>query len=227
MLSEKLTGAEKNQGLFWLLTSYFLLPTLISAGIPLLFPAVNTAQLNFIYYALNFVAVAVIFRRFWLRAVNTLGNQIPRFLFSTVLGFLGYWSINSALSSILSELVPEFFNVNDSSISETFSQNFPLMALGTAILVPIAEECLYRGLVFGALAEKSIVAAYLVSILAFASIHVFGYIGQYEPWMLLLCLVQYFPAGFCLAWAYRKTDNILSPILIHATVNIIGIFSLR
>jgi len=39
--------------------------------------------------------------------------------------------------------------------------------------------------------------------------------------------VQYLPAGIAFAWAYEKSDTILTPILMHISINQIGIAALR
>ena len=44
---------------------------------------------------------------------------------------------------------------------------------------------------------------------------------------LALCFVQYLPAGICLAASYRLSGSILTPILIHAGINTLGILALR
>jgi membrane protease YdiL (CAAX protease family) len=105
-------------------------------------------------------------------------------------------------------------------------ENATLMNIGTVLLVPIAEELLYRGLVFRSIHSKSRVWAYVISILVFAALHVVGYIGMYEPMHLFVCLLQYLPAGFCLAWAYERADTIWAPILIHVSVNQMAMMSM-
>jgi len=61
---------------------------------------------------------------------------------------------------------------------------------GTVLLVPVAEESLFRGLVFRPLYNRKPWMGYLASSLLFASIHVVGYIGRFDALTLLLCLVQ-------------------------------------
>ena len=99
------------------------------------------------------------------------------------------------------------------------AENRLLVFIGTVLLVPPVEECLYRGLIFRNLYPSSKWAAYLVSILAFAAIHILGYIGTYSPLELVLAVLQYLPAGLCLAWSYTRADTIFAPILIHAAIN--------
>ena len=227
MLPVTMNPQQRRYGLYYLALSLFLLPSALSFALPPLFPHWGAAELNFVYFFINFLAATILFRSFLLESVKALGDDTFRLIRAVVFGFLGYWSLNYAVSSLILFFVPDFSNINDSSLSQTILRNYPLMAAGTVLLVPVAEECFHRGLVFGWLLEKSRLLAYLVSITLFAAIHVIGYMGLYEPRILMLCFVQYLPAGFCLAWAYREAGNILAPILIHAAVNAIGIFLLR
>ena len=83
------------------------------------------------------------------------------------------------------------------------------------------------GLIFRNLYGKSRWAAYIVSILVFAIIHIIGYIGKYSALELLMAVLQYLPAGLCLAWSYAKADTIFAPILIHAAINAGSIIALN
>jgi membrane protease YdiL (CAAX protease family) len=46
-----------------------------------------------------------------------------------------------------------------------------------------------------------------------------GYIGQPPHSALMLCLLQYIPAGLCLCWAYERSGSLLAAILVHAATN--------
>ena len=113
------------------------------------------------------------------------------------------------------------------SIAAMAGQNGSLMFVGTVFLVPVAEEVFYRGLIFRCLSSKSRLVAYPVSIAVFALVHVAGYIGSADALTLLLCFLQYLPAGYCLAWCYANTGTIVTPILMHMIVNAYGIYNLR
>ena len=63
--------------------------------------------------------------------------------------------------------------------------------------------------------------------LVFAIIHILGYIGKYSPLELVMAVLQYLPAGLCLAWSYAKADTIFAPIFVHAAINYITIRTLR
>ena len=128
---------------------------------------------------------------------------------------------------IILVIYPEFSNVNDDTISVMVQQNFPLMVIGTVVLVPITEELLFRGLIFRGIYNRSRFWAYAISAVAFSLPHVVGYIGMFDPLLLLLCFVQYLPAGLCLSWAYARADSIFAPVLMHMVINLIGMFAMR
>ena len=187
----------------------------------------NTAELNFVFYLINFIAILLIFHDFLGRALNQVTQHPAIFCQAVILGFVAYYACNWATTEIVQLLVPGFSNYNDQAIAGMLSSNYFLMVVGTVILVPPVEECLYRGLIFRNLYGKSRWAAYIVSILAFAVIHIIGYIGSYSAIELLMAFLQYLPAGLCLAWAYTKADTIFAPIVIHAAINAVSIGLLR
>jgi membrane protease YdiL (CAAX protease family) len=81
--------------------------------------------------------------------------------------------------------------------------------------------------IFGSIYKRSRILGYAVSALVFAALHVIGYIGFFAPTHLLLCFLQYIPAGLCLAWAYVMADTIWAPILMHIAINQMGVLAMR
>lgn len=225
--SVSLTRKQQRWALLYLLLTIWLLPTTLTFSLELLFPGISLALLNFVWFGVNFLCVAVLFRKFWTASIERLGHDPVSLWIVVCVGLVAYFVLTSGLSLALIWLRPDFFNVNDSAISGLFSQDFALMAVGTVLLVPVAEEFLYRGFVFGSLYPKNRVLAYLVSTTLFCAIHILGYLGIYDPVTLLLCFCQYIPAGLCLAWAYRTADNLFAPIFMHAIINALGIFAQR
>ena len=216
---------ETVYGICWLVISQLLLPAALSAGNALLAAPLSLAGLNFLYYCINFAAVVWIFRRFLAQSWK-LALKIPfPVIWYAILGYLGSDLLTDLVSLLIYRLDPSFFNINNQAVLTMLDQDHTLMVIGTVILVPVAEELLYRGVLFRGLYDKSRVRAYIVSIVLFAAIHVLGYIGTYSPLQLLLALVQYVPAGYCLCWAYRQTGTIAAPMLMHALVNAMSIYN--
>ena len=177
------------------------------------------AELNFTFYIINFIAVLLIFHDFLGNSLSYATSHIVQLLEAVILGFVFYQICFRLINFLVALVYPTFTNYNDEAILTMKQGNFFLMALGTVVLVPPVEECFFRGLIFRNLYASSKWAAYVVSILAFSAIHILGYIGTYSPVQMLQALLQYLPAGLCLAWSYTRADTIFAPILIHAAVN--------
>lgn len=214
-------------GIIYIIAQIFFLPVILVLVNSFLPHPFNDAQLNFINFALNFICVTVIFHRYLLHSLQAFIADLGNCLKVSGAGFGLYWVCTIVVNMLVLWLDPEFSNVNDDSIYQLTESNFMLMSIGTVLLVPVVEETLYRGVIFGQLSRKSSIWAYIVSIVIFSAIHVMGYIGFYPPMRLLLCFVQYFPAAFFLAWTYKKSGTIWSSILIHATVNLIGMMAMK
>jgi membrane protease YdiL (CAAX protease family) len=189
--------------------------------------SLSVTRMNCMLFAVNFAVTLPIFRRF-LRASMEEFLQHPGFsLFCVLKGFGIYWLGNYVLSFVILGIDPNFANINDATIDAMAAEDFGLMALCTVVLVPIVEELLYRGIFFGGLYNRNRIVAFVVSTLIFALIHVTAYVGYYPPMTLLLCFLQYIPAGIALAWAWMKSGTILTPIVMHMIINAIGITAMR
>lgn len=218
---------ERVLGSTYLVISLLLLPALLVRLLPALFPAISAARINFVYFTLNFLAVIGIFFPFWKESVGRAASTAGRIVSCAAIGLLSYFLMSLWLGDLILYLDPDFANVNDGAVAVLAQQDYPLMVFSTVFLVPVAEECLYRGLVFGCLAEKSLFLAYPVSVGLFALIHVMNYIGTQPPATLLLCFIQYLPAGIALGWAYRRSGSIFASIVMHAVINSMGMFLMR
>lgn len=212
-------------GFSYMAFEILLLPELLHALNPWMH--LSEAELNFVFFLLNFLAISCIFHSYLGRSFEQVWRHPAYFCQAVILGGAAYYACFHVVNYIISLLAPSFANANDLSIASMAKGKSFLMLVGTVILVPPVEECLYRGLIFRNLYGKSRWAAYAVSILAFALIHVLGYLGTYSPLHLLMAVLQYLPAGLCLAWAYAKADTIFAPIFIHALVNAVSIGRLR
>ena len=226
-LSISMTGREKTLGAGFLLISMFALPFalgIISALLPR--PLTNT-EVNLLYFSINYLCVVLIFRNFLRESVKKFLATPKRCLCWAWWGMVAYYGVSFLLGKGIRAVSPDFSNVNDDSIAQMTQSYSLLMVLATGILVPIYEEVFYRGLLFQGLHQKSRALAYCVSIAVFAFIHIMGYVGSYDGLTLLLCFVQYLPAGVILAYVYQRTDTIVSPILIHIMINQIGLLFTR
>lgn len=126
---------------------------------------------------------------------------------------LGLW-----LASILANLISiSIFGPNPQPLVVSFSAHRGTLAivldlLTGAVVAPLSEETLYRGIVFAGLAQRvPFLPAALISGLLFAIPH--G-IGVLAPILVL---------GTGLAWIYARTGTLWAPILAHSLVNAISL----
>ena len=226
-LSVSMNRNELRFGWLYYPIQFLFLPLLIEivfekAGFPL-----SAAWLNTLYFILNFCFILLIFRKFLKKNLKVAVHKPFICLLFAVAGVFTYMILGELVGLLILKLKPDFFNVNDSYINQMVRENSVLLPLSIIFLVPVAEEALYRGLMFGAIYNRNKVLAFTVSTLAFAAIHVIGYIGHYPPSHLALCLLQYLPAGLTFGLVYAITDTIWTPILMHIFINAIGMLSMR
>lgn len=187
----------------------------------------SEAKVNFVFFAINFIVVTLIFRKYLAENFKAALVYPWRILRFAAIGLAMYFAGNVLFSFIITYVDPDFANINDMSIMAMVQDNFTLMTIGTVLLVPVVEECFYRGLIFRNLYAKSPVLAYILSMVFFSAAHVLGYITLVDWTTLGLCFLQYLPAGFALAWSYRRTGSVFTSILIHMSVNQIGMLAMR
>jgi len=221
------TSRETIGGFCYLVFQFLLLPSILYMGNDQLQHPLTDAELNFVFYLINFLAMLVIFHDFLGRSFAQAVRHPIDLIEAVILGFVAYYACHYLTEALIRILLPGYSNYNDSAIAAMKQTNSFLMIIGTVVLVPPFEECFYRGLIFRNLYSKNQLAAYIVSILAFSVIHILGYIGQYAPLELFMAFLQYLPAGMCLAWSYVRGDTLFAPILIHAAVNYIAITGMR
>ena len=225
--SGNLTNQETVGGICYLVLQIFFLPGLLDWVNRQLSSPLRSPELNFLFFLINFIAILLIFHDFLGRSLRQVFQHPAICCQAVILGFVAYYACSTVTNWAVGLLVPGFSNYNDAAVAAMLKSSPFLMLVGTVVLVPPVEECLYRGLIFRNLYGKSPWAAYIVSILAFSVIHILGYIGQYSALELVMAFLQYLPAGLCLAWAYTKSDTVFTPIIIHAAINYVSINGLR
>ena len=218
---------ERIAGWFFLPATLLLIPLLIASAQDYFRWNLADAELNFILFSINFALTVLLFHRYlWQNSTAAL-SHLWRTLRWAGIGLLIYYGGILLLGFLFARIAPDFANANDSSIAEMADSHYTLMLIGTVFLVPVTEEALYRGLIFGSLLKKNTALAYILSAAVFSAIHVVGYLGTLSPWHVVLSFVQYLPGGFALALACHKGDSLWASILLHMTINQIGISFMR
>ena len=90
-----------------------------------------------------------------------------------------------------------------------------LQVVSVVIMAPIAEELLFRGILYNTIKHTGYpLAGMIISAALFALVH-----------SSLALMLPLFVMGFALAWVYEKSGSIIAPMVMHATFNAIN-FSL-
>ena len=224
---QKPTPNETVFGFIYFLLQLWIIPGIAMAFIMMYPGYISITILNFLFFSMNFVVVLLIFHKFLVANFKVLFAYPWHTIRCAGIGLLIYTAGSALFTLIVTALVPDFTNVNDAAILEMLQKHYALMSIGTVFLVPIAEECFYRGLFFRNLYDSHPILAYLVSMVVFSLAHVLNYVGMESFRTLALCFVQYLPASFALAWSYRNSGSIFAPVLIHMVVNQTGMLLMR
>lgn len=220
-MSIPLKKYELHLGAAYFLVEFLVLPQVLTLLNSLL--QMQAWLLNFIAFAANFVCLVAIFHKFLWSSLLQYTQRPWKTLLIASLGLMLYYVSSLMVQILIISGFPNYVNLNDSSVTGFVVQGGMLFSLATVLLVPVAEELLFRGVLFRGLYDRSPILAWCVSTLAFSAVHVVGYLGKYSFPMLLIALVQYLPAGLCLNFAYHKSDTIIAPILMHIFINAIAL----
>ena len=144
------------------------------------------------------------------------------------MGLLVFYGANELFYRVANVLFNSRTNLNDMTIAASINAAPRLTALIIVFLAPFVEEVLFRGLVFGCLKEKSRVAAYVISCVLFAFMHVwtFASLSSWD-WSYLILMLQYLVPGLVFAWAFDHSGTLWTSILLHATVNALALLGHR
>lgn len=216
--------SEMMLGCIYYTVSYFVFPSLVSLASDTLSIPLWCCQVGL--FLSNFLFSVGIFHRFLLQDGKLALSKPEKVLLITVLGLVFYYTANLIVRYGIFLIRPEFTNLNDQRIINLARDGGIWIAAGTVVLVPTAEELLFRGLFFEAVRHKRPIIGWLLSAAAFSAVHILGYVGSYDFISFCLAFVQYLPAGLFLAWAYRASGTIFAPIAIHTIINLIGVLIL-
>ena len=217
-----MTKREMTFGWGWLAVQMLLLPSLVSS----IAAPWGSAAVNFCYHLVSLLAVILIFHRYLKQELRNFTAGIKRILPVIAVSLAVYYAAGEVLLYLITAIDPGFRNVNDDSIAVLRQGNLALTAVMTVALAPVSEECLFRGLIFGSARRVNRWPAYAISAAAFAALHVIGYVGNFGAVRLVLCFVQYLPAGLILAAAMEKTNSIVTAMCIHCIINAVSMIGI-
>ena len=227
--SSLLTDFEKLAGTILLIIYLIVLPFFggsIRAGLgTLLGTTISATVFHTVCFYLVFIFAVLIFHSLLLKTTRNFAGGMESGFKILGLGLIFYYGLNEILYRVTHLLWGNTLNLNDTALINDLSNAPPITMIAVVLLVPIIEELLFRGLVFGWLREHSRTVAYIVSCLLFAVLHTWQFSQFHIDLYQLLLLAQYIVPGFILTWTYDRSGSLWSSIGVHAAVNALAVWT--
>lgn len=197
-----------------------LMPLVLSALSVMSAGALDNLTLNAIMYSAGTLFTLLFLHKFLRRSFDVLAENLSR----CVLTLFSALAVDFALSWLLSLVLALFgivlgSNANNDAVVGLALEGHNRMFAITVFLAPMAEEPLFRGLLFGGVRRHSRAAAYIVSVFMFGFYHVWQYLFIFEDWRYLLQMLSYVPVSVALCYSYERSGCIWVPIAFHMFIN--------
>ena len=223
-----MTGLERALGGIFFAVYLIVLPFVadpLFAGLSrLLGRTISENMRNMIFYYVLFALTVIIFWIYLGRVTGYFFSNFWKTIWSVCLGLVGFYGLNELSYRVLELILAGMTNLNDVTISAQIHDAPRSTALIIIFLAPFVEEVLFRGYVFGNLRATNRTAAYLVSCLLFAFLHVWQFAVVNQSLTYFLLMLQYLVPGLVLAWVYERSGTLWGSVLLHAAVNAMAFF---
>ena len=180
------------------------------------------AEANVVYYLISVMLVFLLFWRFLKRNFELLLDRLPENLFALLVGLAG-----AELFRALVTLLPcPVENPNVYNYREQFLLSPGATTVILVVLMPIVEEMIFRGFLFGTVRRCSRGLAYVLSAGLFALYSVWQFVFSYGTVDLryLLLFAQYVPMSLALCWSYDNGGSVWTPVALHMVLNAAALF---
>ena len=218
-LSIKMTRGEYITGFVFLPFYLIFNGLIIQFVLQLLGLPTDALTTNLVYFYVNFIFTVIAFHKFLANSLSKFVYYFGRSILGICWGFVVYIGLNVIVNVIIMSTVGVVDNPNNEYVNDLFSQSSKIITIGAVLLGPLAEEALFRGVIFGFFRKKNRVLAYVMSFICFSVIHVWAYALVSPDWTILINLIQYLPPTIALCYAYEKGDNIFCSVALHMIVN--------
>ena len=178
------------------------------------------AILEIVVYAGAGVGLALLVKIRFQNRWSELGfrNARPPWIFWAVVAAPVLTAGLGVITSVLASLTHQNAGVQACMIQSSYRGAPILATFAIAVVAPIVEETLFRGVIFGALRRRwSLWPALLVSALIFAGAHALSLGGA-----VMIMVPELFAMGCVLAWLREHSKSIYPGMAMHGTFNLIG-----
>ncbi|MBQ2896010.1 MAG: CPBP family intramembrane metalloprotease [Oscillospiraceae bacterium] len=228
--STYMSNGELIAGVIFFVIYLLVLPFAVDPAFDLIAKLLGTgisdALRSAVYYYVMFAVTLVIFHNFLSRTSRQAMDRLGEVCKNILLGMVAMYGLNELVYRLTNLVMTNRTNLNDTTIFAQI-EDVPRTTLLIIIFVaPFVEEVLFRGLVFGNLKSKYRVAAYIVSCLLFAALHVWQFAVVNRDMTYFLLMVQYLVPGLVLAWVYERSGTLWTSIGLHMAVNAMAVWGL-
>ena len=178
-----------------------------------------------ISYYILFALTVIIFWNYLGRTTGYFLSSPWRTLGTAAVGLVAFYGLNELCYRAIDLVLEGQQNLNDVAISAQIDDAPRSTFLIVVFLAPFVEEVLFRGYVFGNIRQHSRVAAYVVSCLLFAFLHVWQFAVVNHSLSYFLLMLQYLAPGLVLAWTYDRSGTLWGSVILHAAVNALAVWS--
>ena len=127
---------------------------------------------------------------------------------------------------LFSDWGPMFYNAAWECAVPLGQGNLILAILGLVVCLPVVEELLFRGLIFGHFYRRSPLAGFLLTLVLYTAIRLLPVLS-WDPMYVAICAIQHIPMTIYLSWIYVRSDTIAAPIAAHMLINALNLYILR
>ena len=180
---------------------------------------------NMVFYYTLFALTLVIFWHYLGHTTSYFFSNFWKTTAAVCTGMVGFYGLNEISYRVLDLILGRITNLNDVAISAQIHDAPRSTLLIIIFLAPFVEEVLFRGYIFGNLRATSRTAAYIVSCLLFAFLHVWQFAVIHRDLSYFLLMLQYLVPGLAFAWTYEKSGTLWGSVLLHAAVNALAAWS--
>lgn len=213
----QLTRAEMGRGWVFFALYVLLFPWVMGWVQRSFHGELPIAEANVVYYLLSGTLVFLVFWTFLKHGFHLLMDWLPENLFAFGTGLAG-WLVLYLLAGLIPLPVE---NPNLMSYPEQYALAPFATVIILVVLMPVVEEPLFRGLLFGTTRKYSRILGYVLSTFVYAFYCVWQFVYAYGEvdFRYLLLVVEYLPMSLALTWCYDNGGSIWSPIALHMVIN--------
>ena len=211
---------ERICGWIWLPIHIILLPLILVPIIYLLVgpDKMTDAGANVIYYLISFAFVLVAFWSFLRESFDRFVGNLRGALLAMVIAYAIQLVLSLGLQALMG-VFGELETPNNDAIGELANLEYKKMFAVAVLMAPITEEVLFRGVLFGSLAQKHRWLGWVVSVAVFCLYHVWQFAVVEQDWTVLISAIEYIPLTVAITYCYDRTQTIWTPIFFHIFTN--------